>query len=180
MVAMQEERRRSSSSSLHRRGGRHGAEFWKEEASNYGVKLMQKMGWKEGKGLGKGEKGTREVVKTRLKTDQRGVGAVHLTGDAKQNLFQQATTDLFNQLLTRLNEAHSNGAAEQKEGEEEQKTATDEGGEAEEEDSSHHNTSRPLISSAPLTRRRPLIPASLTRVRLCCLCVPAVLCQACR
>ena len=108
MVAMQQERVRSSASSLHQRGGgRRGAAFWKEEKDSVGTRLMERMGWKEGKGLGKGGRGTAEMaVKGRFKADQRGIGAAATTGEAKQHLFARATTDLFNDLLTRLNSTH--------------------------------------------------------------------------
>ena len=74
-----------------------------------GVRLMQRMGWKEGKGLGKGETGhASHSVKARKKLDQAGLGAATaVSGDAKQRLFAQATTALFNDVLHRLNQHHT-------------------------------------------------------------------------
>ncbi|CAF0943482.1 unnamed protein product [Brachionus calyciflorus] len=47
----------------------------KIETSNIGLKLMSKMGWKEGKGLGKEETGIVEPITTKLKLDKSGIGA---------------------------------------------------------------------------------------------------------
>ncbi|TPX59494.1 hypothetical protein SpCBS45565_g07727 [Spizellomyces sp. 'palustris'] len=48
---------------------------WKNDQSKFGFKMLQKMGWSEGKGLGANEDGLREHVKVRLKEDNLGVGA---------------------------------------------------------------------------------------------------------
>lgn len=34
--------------------GRHGQKFWEEEKSNFGMRMMEKMGWEQGKGNGYG------------------------------------------------------------------------------------------------------------------------------
>lgn len=42
--------------------------------SDYAKKLMEKMGWKEGKGLGKKETGDIECVQIRRREDGEGLG----------------------------------------------------------------------------------------------------------
>ena len=117
MVAMQQERVRSGRGG----GGRHGALFWQEESGSVGVRLMRGMGWREGKGLGKAESGhTQHAIKARKKLDQKGLGAATaLSADAQQRHFAQATTSLFNDLLTRLNQQHQQPQREKEQREEE-------------------------------------------------------------
>ncbi|RNA43431.1 angiogenic factor with G patch and FHA domains 1 isoform X2 [Brachionus plicatilis] len=43
--------------------------------SEIGLKLMSKMGWKEGKGLGKEETGITEPISTKIKLDKSGIGS---------------------------------------------------------------------------------------------------------
>ncbi|RKO90659.1 hypothetical protein BDK51DRAFT_5596, partial [Blyttiomyces helicus] len=47
---------------------------WKDDQSKFGLKMMQKMGWSEGKGLGAREDGQTEHVKIKLKEDNLGTG----------------------------------------------------------------------------------------------------------
>ena len=112
MVGMQQEKssRVRSSASVGSLGGRHGAAFWSEEraSGSVGVALLERMGWQEGKGLGKKEAGTQSFIRAKLKNDTIGIGASKgAAGDERQNAFAQATTDIFNALLSKLNEAHS-------------------------------------------------------------------------
>ena len=56
---------------------------WRNDTSSFGYKMLQKMGWSEGKGLGKKEDGRVENVKVLRRTDTRGVGQeANLTGAA--------------------------------------------------------------------------------------------------
>ncbi|CBJ48456.1 conserved unknown protein [Ectocarpus siliculosus] len=50
---------------------------WKNDKSKFGLKMMQKMGWTEGKGLGKNEDGVSEHVKVSKKSNNLGLGATH-------------------------------------------------------------------------------------------------------
>ena len=104
-----------------------------------GVKLLERMGWQEGKGLGKKEAGMQSFVRAKLKNDTVGIGASKgaAAGDERQNAFAQATTDMFNALLSKLNAVHSDatpspqpqdeppsGSEERKEAEEEEDTTS--------------------------------------------------------
>jgi Pin2-interacting protein X1 len=62
--------------------------------------MMQKMGWTEGKGMGKNEDGRVEHVKTVKKSDNLGIGAERRTGD---NWLEN--TNAFDELLKGLNAA---------------------------------------------------------------------------
>jgi len=91
--------------------GRHGDEFWAEEKSNFGLKMMSKMGWEKGKGLGKKEAGITSFVRAKKKDDTLGIGATNDGRDAHW----LATQGLYNDLLKRLAESAATGdiAAEQ-------------------------------------------------------------------
>ena len=144
MVSMQQEKvsRGRSSASVGSLGGRHGAAFWSEEraSGSVGVKLLERMGWQEGRGLGKQEAGTQSFVRAKLKNDTVGIGAKKgAAGDDRQHMFAQATTDMFNALLSKLNAAHSGpqpGKQQQLSADDEGGTAVGEAAEAEEEDTS--------------------------------------------
>lgn len=47
---------------------------WAEDKSKFGYKMLQKMGWSEGKGLGLKEDGTTSHIRVRKKTTNSGVG----------------------------------------------------------------------------------------------------------
>jgi Pin2-interacting protein X1 len=48
---------------------------WAEDTSSFGQRMLMKMGWKAGKGLGKEETGMTSHVKVEKKIDARGLGA---------------------------------------------------------------------------------------------------------
>ncbi|GFY49678.1 hypothetical protein TNIN_279891 [Trichonephila inaurata madagascariensis] len=48
--------------------------LWANDESRFGHKLLSKMGWSQGKGLGKNESGITEVLKIRMNVEQKGVG----------------------------------------------------------------------------------------------------------
>ncbi|KAJ2786281.1 hypothetical protein GGI15_001648 [Coemansia interrupta] len=71
---------------------------WSDDKGRFGFKMLEKMGWSEGKGLGADESGVKEHVKIKLKTNNFGVGA-----DKKNIRNWLANADGFSELLTRLN-----------------------------------------------------------------------------
>ena len=72
---------------------------WAEDKSRLGFKLLEKMGWKEGDGLGKNRDGMTEHVKVSLKTDNSGIGA---TEEAKKERTVCQKTNSFSEILSRL------------------------------------------------------------------------------
>ncbi|CAO3620640.1 unnamed protein product [Mucor hiemalis] len=72
--------------------------FWSKDETKFGFRMMQKMGWAPGKGLGVKEDGKKEHVKIKLKDNTLGVGAT------KKNIDNWlGNTDAFSQLLADLN-----------------------------------------------------------------------------
>ena len=69
---------------------------WSKSKTKLGFKLLQKMGWDEGKGLGKDEDGLTEHVKVQVKEDTRGVGTGMDVSSWKSN------TTRFEDTLVRL------------------------------------------------------------------------------
>ena len=47
---------------------------WANNDNKFGKRLMEKMGWQSGKGLGANENGIVENIKVKLKSDTKGVG----------------------------------------------------------------------------------------------------------
>jgi Pin2-interacting protein X1 len=81
---------------------------WRNDTSSFGYKMLQKMGWSEGKGLGKKEDGRVENIKVLRRTDTRGVGQeVNLTGAAGWDAHSQG----FNSLLSQLSKSADDGKA---------------------------------------------------------------------
>jgi len=78
-------------------GTRHGSEFFKEERErgNWGLKIMSKMGWQEGQGLGKDGKGNTECLKAKKKTSLAGIGVV------KDDQFS-VTQKMYSNVLAKL------------------------------------------------------------------------------
>ena len=69
------------------------------DTGKFGHKMLTKMGWAPGKGLGANEDGHTEHVKVRLKDNNFGVGA------SKKNMDNWLdNTDAFSRLLADLNE----------------------------------------------------------------------------
>lgn len=74
------------------------------DTSKFGYKLMNKMGWQDGNGLGVNQDGKTSHIKVSLKNNALGVGAKK--GNDDNWLELQAT---FNNLLENLVESHSKG-----------------------------------------------------------------------
>jgi Pin2-interacting protein X1 len=71
---------------------------WSNDTSKFGFRMMAKMGWAPGKGLGVNEDGKQQHVKIKLKDDNLGLGA-------KKNQTENwlGNTDAFSRLLADLN-----------------------------------------------------------------------------
>ncbi|XP_069742719.1 PIN2/TERF1-interacting telomerase inhibitor 1 isoform X2 [Narcine bancroftii] len=74
---------------------------WKNDESRFGLKMLEKMGWSKGKGLGAHEQGTTENIKVQIKNNTVGLGA---TKNHEDNWI--AHQDEFNELLSKLNDCH--------------------------------------------------------------------------
>ncbi|KAG1666825.1 PIN2/TERF1-interacting telomerase inhibitor 1 [Nymphon striatum] len=72
----------------------------------YGQKMLEKMGWSKGKGLGKNEDGIVENLKVKLKDDNTGVGYTDDNWNAHQ--------DEFSAFLKNLNDKHKSAVPTQK------------------------------------------------------------------
>ncbi len=46
--------------------------FWENDKNKFGMKMMMKMGWSEGKGLGKNEDGRADYIKPTVNTTKSG------------------------------------------------------------------------------------------------------------
>lgn len=47
---------------------------WKDDKTGFGFRMLQKMGWKEDKGLGKNEEGMVDSVKVKRRGENEGLG----------------------------------------------------------------------------------------------------------
>lgn len=80
---------------------------WKNDKSKFGFKMLQKMGWTEGKGLGKNEDGMAEHVKVAKKSNNLGLGAKsNSTGSDSW----ASTAISFNGVLEALGKAYGSTA----------------------------------------------------------------------
>ncbi|KFV89324.1 PIN2/TERF1-interacting telomerase inhibitor 1, partial [Fulmarus glacialis] len=77
---------------------------WSKDESKFGQKMLEKMGWSKGKGLGAQEQGNTEHIKVQVKNNMLGLGA---TINHEDNWI--AHQDDFNQLLAELNDCHGQG-----------------------------------------------------------------------
>ncbi|KAM9240303.1 PIN2/TERF1-interacting telomerase inhibitor 1 [Leptosomus discolor] len=80
---------------------------WSKDESKFGQKMLEKMGWSKGKGLGAQEQGNTEHIKVQVKNNTLGLGA---TVNYEDNWI--AHQDDFNQLLAELNDCHGQGETE--------------------------------------------------------------------
>ncbi|KAM6220729.1 PIN2/TERF1-interacting telomerase inhibitor 1 [Rhynchocyon petersi] len=74
---------------------------WSNDDSKFGQKMLEKMGWSKGKGLGAQEQGATEHIKVQVKNNHLGLGA---TINNEDNWISHQ--DDFNQLLAELNTCH--------------------------------------------------------------------------
>ncbi|CAG5134569.1 unnamed protein product [Candidula unifasciata] len=82
---------------------------WSNDTSKFGQRLMEKMGWEKGKGLGANENGITEHIRATYKSDSRGLGCTPQDADA-----WIAHQDDFNDLLKALNSQSEAGSQEEK------------------------------------------------------------------
>ncbi|NWX21645.1 PINX1 inhibitor, partial [Aegotheles bennettii] len=80
---------------------------WSKDESKFGQKMLEKMGWSKGKGLGAQEQGNTEHIKVQVKNNTLGLGAAI---NYEDNWI--AHQDDFNQLLAELNDCHGQGETE--------------------------------------------------------------------
>lgn len=81
---------------------------WSKDDSKFGQKMLEKMGWEKGKGLGANLEGRAEHVKVSTKSDTRGVGFDNSASD--EWLSHQED---FCDILKNLNDLHSNNKNEE-------------------------------------------------------------------
>ncbi|XP_047429987.1 PIN2/TERF1-interacting telomerase inhibitor 1 [Mugil cephalus] len=74
---------------------------WSKDDSKFGQKMLERMGWSKGKGLGRSEQGSTEHIKVKLKNNSYGLGANTSHEDS-----WIAHQDDFNDLLAQLNNCH--------------------------------------------------------------------------
>ncbi|KAM9622104.1 PIN2/TERF1-interacting telomerase inhibitor 1 isoform 1-T1 [Trichechus inunguis] len=80
---------------------------WSNDDSKFGQRMLEKMGWSKGKGLGAQEQGATDHVKVQVKNNHLGFGA---TVNNEDNWI--AHQDDFNQLLAELNTCHGQEATD--------------------------------------------------------------------
>ncbi|XP_010881420.2 PIN2/TERF1-interacting telomerase inhibitor 1 [Esox lucius] len=88
---------------------------WSNDESKFGHKMLERMGWSKGKGLGRTEQGSTEHIRVKVKNNQLGLGT---TASYEDNWI--AHQDDFNQLLADLNSCHSQTATNEAPSEEKQ------------------------------------------------------------
>uniref|UniRef100_A0A8D3AI89 PIN2 (TERF1) interacting telomerase inhibitor 1 n=1 Tax=Scophthalmus maximus TaxID=52904 RepID=A0A8D3AI89_SCOMX len=74
---------------------------WSNDDSKFGQKMLERMGWSKGKGLGRTEQGSTDHIKVKVKNDSYGLGT-----NAKHEDNWIAHQDDFNELLAQLNNCH--------------------------------------------------------------------------
>jgi hypothetical protein len=78
---------------------------WKNDKSGFGFRMLQKMGWKEDKGLGKDEDGIAISLKVKKREDGLGLGMEESNGD-KAGKGWNATATSFNAVLDALKSSY--------------------------------------------------------------------------
>jgi Pin2-interacting protein X1 len=73
---------------------------WKDDKTGFGYRMLQKMGWKEEKGLGKNETGMAAAIKIKKREDGLGLG---VEKDHAGNNGWGSTVSSFRDVLELLN-----------------------------------------------------------------------------
>ncbi|XP_063985732.1 microtubule-associated protein 1B [Diachasmimorpha longicaudata] len=71
---------------------------WSEDSNKFGQKMLEKMGWTSGKGLGANEQGMTEHVRVRFKDDAGGIGYSKDDQDKYWTEHQESFNDLLQKL----------------------------------------------------------------------------------
>ncbi|XP_041831675.1 PIN2/TERF1-interacting telomerase inhibitor 1 [Melanotaenia boesemani] len=74
---------------------------WSNDDSKFGQKMLERMGWTKGKGLGRSEQGSTDHIKVKVKNNSYGLG---VNTSHEDNWI--AHQDEFNELLAQLNNHH--------------------------------------------------------------------------
>uniref|UniRef100_A0A8C4ECJ1 PIN2 (TERF1) interacting telomerase inhibitor 1 n=1 Tax=Dicentrarchus labrax TaxID=13489 RepID=A0A8C4ECJ1_DICLA len=74
---------------------------WSKDESKFGQKMLERMGWSKGKGLGRSEQGSTDHIKVKVKNNNYGLGT---SASYEDNWI--AHQDDFNELLAQLNNHH--------------------------------------------------------------------------
>ncbi len=75
---------------------------WAKNENKFGQRLLEKMGWKDGKGLGANEDGMVDHIKVKVKSDNRGIG---FDNKEYNNVWLDHQDD-FDAVLKSLNDAN--------------------------------------------------------------------------
>ena len=76
--------------------------LWSKDESKFGQKLLEKMGWKDGDGLGAQKQGMKDPITLKTTLDKRGIGAKGGDDDVWLN-----HKDNFADVLSALNSVHN-------------------------------------------------------------------------
>jgi len=76
-------------------------ERWAQDTSKFGYRMLQRMGWKEGNGLGLHQDGITQHVKASNKFDNAGIGL----DPKKRTHAWESNTSAFESILQNLNKA---------------------------------------------------------------------------
>ncbi|XP_057321434.1 G patch domain-containing protein 4 [Microplitis mediator] len=79
---------------------------WSDDSSKFGQKMLEKMGWTQGKGLGANEQGVTDHIRVKYKDDQAGIG---FSKDKQEKLWTE-TQQSFSELLQQLRAGESPSA----------------------------------------------------------------------
>merc|ERR1712188_295186 len=127
--AMAEQGAQWVDSSLRRQKEKWGSDprnmHWSTDTSRFGYKLLERMGWKEGAGLGSNMQGSTKSLKISKRRDTRGVGMDLKTHSDKAWL---SSASGFQDVLARLNEQYTAGPAPEREESSEESSNEDAGG----------------------------------------------------
>lgn len=91
---------------------------WKQSKSNFGFKMLQKMGWSEEKGLGKDETGIVDAIKIKKRDTSIGIGAEALAADTIGASSWRGLTESYTSVLDLLKSQYSTNNADDDEVEE--------------------------------------------------------------
>ena len=95
---------------------------WKNDKSAFGFRMLQKMGWKEDKGLGKNETGITANVKVKKRDEGLGLG-VEQTSDNAGLQGWNSTVSSFNDVLKVLNDSYGSKKKDKKKKKDKQKSS---------------------------------------------------------